>query len=303
MMGCVILTEQMLKKYLQDKYKYGDFTPVRLTGGYTNETFLLNGTYPLLVVKVANSFNEDIQNEINCLNITQETGVVPKIYDLIETNDLQIIVMEYREGTNGQSILDNRDLERAKELYKSLGESLAKSIHSKKYNFTSNGIKECNLHQLNLNLDFVPEALIKKSKEILQKINDPKEEWVLTHGDYGMHNVLYTDNNTLTVLDWEWSEWANPLTDIGWVCWFTKLHYPEYANILTHLFIEEYKIYNPVHLSPEILKAYCLYKVWKVLHKIKNAPLEVQQEWVRRLKWTIETNIFNFSFFNYGRTN
>jgi len=286
----LFLTEQVLRKYLEDKY--GDFTPVRLTGGYTNETFLLNGTNPLLVVKVANSFNEDIQNEINCLKMAQETGIVPKIYDLIKTNSHQITVMEYRKGTNGQSILDNKDIERTKELYKSIGKLLSKYIHSIKYNFSSNGIKECNLLELNLNLDFVPDTLINNSKEILREIKDTKEEWVLVHGDYGMHNVLYTDNNNLTVLDWEWSEWANPLTDIGWVCWFTKLHYPEHADILNHLFIEEYKKHNVVHLSPKILKAYCVYKVWKVLHKVKNAPLEVQQEWIRRLKWTLETDIY-----------
>jgi predicted Ser/Thr protein kinase len=76
------LTEQILKKYL--KVKYGEFKPVRLTGGYTNATFLLNGTNLPLVVKVANSFNKDIKNEINCLKITQNTGVVPKFYDFMK---------------------------------------------------------------------------------------------------------------------------------------------------------------------------------------------------------------------------
>lgn len=288
--GSVNLIEQILKKYLKDKY--GDFTPVRLTGGYTNATFLLNGTNLPLVVKVANSFNKDIKNEVNCLKITQKTGVVPKIYDFIETDNVQLVVMEYRKGKNGQSILDNDELERTKDLYKSLGESLSKSTHSMKYNFVSKGIKECNLQDLNLNLDFVPENLKQISQGVLIKINDTKEEWVLTHGDYGMHNVLYTDNNSLTVLDWEWSEWANPLTDIGWVCWFTKLHYPKHAPLLNSLFIEAYKINTPIELSPEKLKAYCVYKVWNVLNKVKNAQQDVKQEWIRRLKWTIESDIF-----------
>jgi thiamine kinase-like enzyme len=293
MIGSAILAEKILKKHLKEKY--GDFILVRLTGGYTNETFLLNGIHPPLVVKVTNKFNEDIENEINCLNLTQGTGVTPKIYELIKTDAIQIIVMEYRKGINGQSILDNNDLKRTKELYKSLGESLAKFIHSRKYNFTSRGIKESNINGLNLNLDFVPEVLIKKSKEILQYINDVKEEWVLTHGDYGIHNVLYTTSNTLSVLDWEWAEWANPITDIAWVFWFTKLHYSKYADTLNLIFIEEYKINNPVHLSPEILRAYSVYKVWKVLNRVKNAPQAVQEEWIRRLKWTIETEIFNFA--------
>lgn len=56
---------------------------------------------------------------------------------------------------------------------------------------------------------------------------------------------------------------------------------------LNRLFIKEYKINNPIHLSPEVLRAYFVYKLWKVLHKVK--------EWIRRLKWMIETDIFNFS--------
>jgi hypothetical protein len=44
-----MLTEQLLKKQL--KNKYGDFSLIRLTGGYTNATFLLEGTYPLLLLK------------------------------------------------------------------------------------------------------------------------------------------------------------------------------------------------------------------------------------------------------------
>ncbi|MBM7619975.1 thiamine kinase-like enzyme [Bacillus tianshenii] len=289
MIGSVSLSEKILKEHLMDKY--GDFIPVRLSGGYTNETFLLKGTRPPLVAKVANSFNQDIQNEINCLTLNQETGVVPKVYDFIEAENFQISVMEYREGTNGQFILDNNDLERTKDLYKILGKSLSENIHSRKYNFNSNGIKECDLDTLNFNLDFVPESLIQFSKEILEKINDTKEEWVLTHGDYGMHNVLYATDNTITVLDWEWSEWANPLTDIGWVCWFTKLHYPEHASLLNSLFIKEYKSNSHVHLSSEKLKAYCVYKVWKVLNKVKDGPQEVLEEWVKRLKWTIETDV------------
>jgi aminoglycoside phosphotransferase (APT) family kinase protein len=284
------LNKKILKEHLTAKY--GNFELERLTGGYTNETFLLTSeSQPPLVIKLANTFNKDIENEINCLKLTQATGVTPKIYDVIKTDDFQIIVMEYRDGRNGQSILDNNELERAKELFQSLGESLAKNIHSIKCKKDA-GIRLCNLAELNLYLDFVPESLIRNSKEILQQINDSKEDWVLTHGDYGVHNVLYTESNTLTILDWEWAEWANPLTDISWVCWFTGFHYPEYAEVLNPLFLEEYKKHNPIHITSQSLKAYNVFKVWKILHKVEKAPREVQEEWVRRLKWTVETDIF-----------
>ncbi|MDQ0192538.1 hypothetical protein J2T20_000877 [Paenibacillus wynnii] len=45
----------------------------------------------------------------------------------------------------------------------------------------------------------------------------------------------------LNVLDWEWAEWAewgHPLNDVGWVVWFTKLHYPQLAPVLNNAFVE-----------------------------------------------------------------
>ncbi len=287
------MINQILEKYLADQF--GEFTPVRLTGGYTNQTYLLEGTEPPLVVKIARSNNRDIQNEVNCLKMIEQTGRVPKIYKYIETNELQLTVMEYRKGVNGQSILDDKDPARAKELYKSLGETLATSIHSTKYQFSSHGIVTCDLYELNFDSDFVPESLIYQSKEVLQKIDDSKEDWVLTHGDYGLHNVLATDDHGLTVLDWEWAEWANPLTDVSWVCWFTKLHYPEYAETLNELFLENYIAHHPIDLSDVKLKSYAVYKVWKVLNRLKQAPSNVQEEWVRRLKWTLDTEFLNDS--------
>ncbi|WP_409295596.1 phosphotransferase family protein [Peribacillus sp. SCS-26] len=282
------MTEKTVKEYLADRY--GNFKPVRLTGGYTNETFLLEGTQPLLVAKAARPSSRGLENEIISLRLMEQTGVVPKIYDHIKENDIQISVMDYREGMNGQSLLDNNDIERTKELYKSLGKSLSESIHSIKYDFTPHGIKECDFHQLNFHLNFVPDHLIQTSKDLVGKITDRKEDWVLTHGDYGMHNVLYGDDGTLTVLDWEWAEWASPLTDIAWVCWFTRLHYPEHAGTLNPIFLQEYQKHLPIELSPEKLNAYGVYKVWKVLQKVQGAPKDAQEEWVRRLAWTIGAN-------------
>lgn len=285
-------SEQIVNYHLKEKY--GDFTPVRLSGGYTNETFLLKGTTPLVIAKLASSLNGDVQNEKNALLLLNKVGIAPKFYDFIEIEKYLITVMEYRLGQNGQSIMDHNEIEKSKELYKRLGVSLAKDIHSIKYDGQSYGLKECNVNVLNYDLDFVPESLIVKSKKFLHTLHDSKAKWVLTHGDYGSHNVLYTEAHELTVIDWEWTEWANPLTDIAWVCWFTRLHYPESANVLNSLFIREYIRNSSLYIVPEDLKAYCIYKVWKVLYKVENAPQEVQQEWIRRLAWTFETDIFDF---------
>lgn len=270
--------------------RYGDFTLTPLSGGYTNETFLLNGPKTALVVKVALHQNHDIQNEVSCLKITQKWRETPEFYEFIQTNDLQITVMEYCEGVNAQKFLDHYDVEKTKLLYKLLGETLAQTIHALKYNSSSYGINECNLGEIPFTIPFVPDNLINETKNLLQGMKDSRDDWVLTHGDFGVHNVLFTDDNRLTVIDWEWSEWGNPVSDIAWVCWFTKLHYPNYADVLIPLFIEGYNTYKPIHLTSDVLKRYSLYKVWKILHRVRDSSIEVQQEWIRRLKWTIETD-------------
>jgi len=286
------VTVETLKKLLKDQY--GDFHPVRLARGYTNETYLLNGTRPLLVAKVANSNNQDIENEVNSLRLLHESGISPIVYGHTETTNLKVTLSEFRKGQNGQSFVDHNDLERTRVLYKRMAATLANSIHSRKYVNDSCGIRTSNLNELNYNLAFVPEVLADQSMDILKRVNDRPADWVLTHGDFGMHNVLLNADDQLTVLDWEWAEWGNPLSDVSWVCWFTHLHYPEYAKSLNPLFIEEYLFYSQTNFSPDALKAYCLYKVWKVLNKLDQSPVDVQREWVRRLEWTLKTDIFHF---------
>lgn len=280
--------KELLQRYLDGKY--GGFIPTPLDGGYTNDTYLLNGTSPLIVAKVGGLFNKDLKNEVHSLEITKGLSIVPKIYDYMQKEDVQIVVMEYCEGTNGQAILDNNDLEKTKRLYRALGNSIT-NVHAIRINPGLNRVNYCNINEINLNLDFVPEHLIQSSRHILHKVTDDENNWVLTHGDFGIHNVLYTDEGSITILDWEWSEWANPLVDVAWVCWFTKLHYPDHADLLNSIFIDEYKTNTRTEISSEKLKTYCLYKVWKVLNKVTKAPKEVKQEWVRRLQWTIETNL------------
>lgn len=283
--------EQILQEYL--KHKYEVFTPVQLTGGYTNAAFLLEGTDPPLTIKVARMQNEDTTNEINCLKLMEGSGVSPKFYESFFCNESQVTVIGYLEGKNAQLIMDSGDLEKITEIYKLLGKTLAIDIHSIKYLSEVEGIYKSTIYELDFSIPFVPKELQEKSRDMINGVKDQKEEWVLTHGDFGIHNVLFKSNSELTVLDWEWGEWANPLTDISWVCWFTKLHYHKYASRLNQIFLEEYQKQRPINLTSEKLTGYCVYKVWKVLNKVKHAPSEVQAEWIKRLKWTLETEIFD----------
>jgi aminoglycoside phosphotransferase len=284
-----------ITKDLESRY---DCRLIRLTGGYTNITFLMEGTDPLLVAKVTNLMNHDTLNEVNCLKLLKGSGVSPIVHDVLEISNMRIILMDYRHGVNGQSILDSGDLERAQTLYKTLGHFLASQIHSKSFISNQNGIRKSNAEQLKaskLDLAFVPEDLVRQSSIILSDLDDNEQNWVLTHGDYGAHNILFESDNNLNVLDWEWAEWGNPLNDVAWVCWFTKLHYSELAHILNRAFIDEYLSYNAISISPQQLKTCSIYKVWNILYRVRHSTPKVQDEWVRRLDWTLNIDFSDLS--------
>jgi thiamine kinase-like enzyme len=274
-------------KELESKY---DCRLIRLTGGYTNHSFLMEGTDPLLVAKISSVLNEDTLNEVHCLKLLKESGVSAIVHDVLEISNMRIILMDYKQGVKGQSILDTGDLELAQTLYKRLGHSLALQIHTKSFNSDRHGIRKSNTGQLKaskLEVEFVPDALVRQSSIILSDLDDSEHKWVLTHGDYGPHNILLEADKGLNILDWEWAEWGDPLNDVAWVLWFTKLHYSGVASILNNVFMEEYLLHNPMAISPQKLKACSVYKVWNILYRVLHSPADVQTEWVRRLEWTL----------------
>ncbi|WNS42384.1 aminoglycoside phosphotransferase family protein [Paenibacillus sp. MMS20-IR301] len=262
----------------------------RLTGGYTNITYLMTGTEPQLVAKVSNLSNEDTLNEINVMKLLQGSCDTPVVHDVSLLEGMRVIVMDCMRGVNAQSVLDAGDWTRADWIYRNMGQLLAAQIHSRPYVQQASGIRVSNrpgLAPMIRKLEFVPESLGRQSVQLLSAAGDPEQPWVLTHGDYGVHNLLYEPESALHVLDWEWAEWGNPLNDVAWVCWFTKLHYPVRAAELNAAFMEGYLSVHPLSFSPQQLKAASLYKVWNVLHRLRIAPKEVQREWVRRLEWTL----------------
>ncbi|MGX6608324.1 phosphotransferase family protein [Micromonosporaceae bacterium Da 78-11] len=61
---------------------------------------------------------------------------------------------------------------------------------------------------------------------------------VLTHGDYGVNNVLCDPRTgaVTVVLDWEWARPGAPVDDLAWAEWIIRRHHPEAAGELGHLF-------------------------------------------------------------------
>lgn len=271
--------------------KYGDIRPLRLTGGFTNSTYLLQGTAPPLVAKIANLSNQDIENERQALFFLKDSAITPKIVELISEEGTQIVISLFMRGQNGQSVLDTGDVHRSERLFRKMGLCLADDIHSHHYDGTRHNLRLGHLNRLPFPIDFVPEDLLMKCATILERLEPQTDEWVLTHGDFGSHNVLVENDSPLTVIDWEWAEWFHPVVDLAWVCWNTKLHYPEIADRLNRAFLEAYQSRKAIPVTPQTIKAYALYKLRNILMRMEYADQDTQEKWIHRLEWTLNSEL------------
>ncbi|MEC0092330.1 phosphotransferase family protein [Paenibacillus macquariensis] len=276
----------MITDILLQKYKNIKLT--ELNGGYTNYTLLLEGTSPPVIAKISKNGDIDKLIEINSLKLLNYTNITPKLHDYFENNGYLYTIMDYIPGVNCQNYLDNFDSDKAHEIYKQLGQILARDIHSIKSRNSTRSLPTIKLVNIELDsLDFIPLVLMNEVRTILN-INI-EEEQVLIHGDYGPHNALIL-NESLYIIDWEWAGWGHPLQDISWILWFVHLHYPQIAKELSGTFLTTYCSYSKIQINEELIKAFSVSRIINIMDRIRNASIDVQQEWIRRLQWTMNTN-------------
>ncbi|MGR6543384.1 phosphotransferase family protein [Paenibacillus tundrae] len=268
--------------------KFPNVKLTELTGGYTNKTILLDGSHPLMVAKIFYKNNKNARNEISILHLLNSSDVSPGIHDYFEDDTSLYIIMDYIQGGNGQRFLDSNDMDAAREIYRLLGILLSSEIHSIRWKDQTSELPIIELEDDSLDsLDFVPSDLKNEVKRILN-VHVMHDVKTIIHGDYGPHNTILTEDS-LVVIDWEWGGWGHPLQDIAWVLWFVHLHYPDVADELSGIFLKAYREHSPVIVTEELIKAFALSRVINILHRIKNADMSVQKEWLRRLEWTLKT--------------
>ncbi|OPA73773.1 hypothetical protein BVG16_27200 [Paenibacillus selenitireducens] len=274
----------MFESILQRKYPNITLKP--LTGGYTNLAYILEGMPQPLIAKISHAEQLDGVAELNCLYMIHDNPLTPRVFETFEEDGFRFMIMDYVAGINGQKILDQRDIERSEELFDQLGKHLATDIHRIRQVDINVHLPQLNLINCDLELlDYIPKALLKEAHALLnhQDMGEP----VLVHGDYGPHNVIYTPNG-LSVVDWEWSGWGSYLQDIAWVIWFVTLHYPGNAKQLSNTFLHAYRSHSDQPVSSDLIQIYAVSRVLQVMCRIIHANHDVKQEWIRRLKWTLE---------------
>jgi thiamine kinase-like enzyme len=200
--------------------------------------------------------------------------------------------MEARRGQNLLEIILELNRTAWRETlpyYWKLGDWLAR-IHTYHY-LPGNNIRSSELQHVKEVLwsaAFVPEEVRRQSYEVLNRIEERETEWVLTHGDYGVHNVLVSEAGEASVIDWEFGEWNDALNDVANVHFWTHLHFPETAKERCRSFLEGYTSQRPMRLSAGLLRSYCIYRIWVILLRVGKLPEEVKDEWVRRLRWALQ---------------
>ena len=281
---------ETIETYLRNRF--GDIQFKSATFSGTNQVYFLEGTTPLRVAKIAGLKSDDISNEYYCLKFLEESGLVPKPESIDFVAGATVLIMEGRPGHNLLEII--LDLNRTAwqdtlPYYRQLGSWLA-GIHRYRY-VAKNEIRCSELQQIKnalWSLVFVPEELCHQSYDALCGIEEKETEWVLTHGDYGAHNVLITKAGEASVIDWEFGEWNHPLNDVANVHFWTHLHFPENARERCRSFLEGYILQRPITFSAEMLRSYCIYRIWVILMRVGGLPEHVKAEWIRRLRWALQ---------------
>ena len=135
-------------------------------------------------------------------------------------------------------------------------------------------------------IDYVPRELLDKAIDMIGSIKLNDNDFILTHGDFGYHNTLITEDQLIKLVDWEFAELNHPLNDIACLFFWIHLHFKENAEERCRHFINAYRENLSVS-NEELLMPFCVYKVLSIMKRTLKLPDYVKKEWIRRLEWIV----------------
>ena len=255
-------------------------------GGYSNLTFKLTVGTRQLVAKVAESTlkQADVHREAALLDMLRASELpIPVLVALLEDSELTVELLGHIEGTNGLHYFGTETTE-LPTLFAAVGRVLAE-VHQRVPSAASTELALApryrqTLHELPM-LGLEPSLRDTLVASLEDAVWSPTE-LRLVHGDPGLHNLLW--NGELTaLLDWEWSGWGNPLLDVAWIYWITRLR-----NLPPELWTAFQSAYGswPSVVAPtsQTLRSLVLGHIAFILVRARHLP--TWQEWQRRATWT-----------------
>lgn len=253
----------------------------RLNGGYTNDVYLIETDSFQQIAKIG--AHRSIVTEVSALQLLHDVSIVPNVFQIVDLHPACLLFMEYRTGQPMQQLITQMKDREIESLYAQLGQVLATLIHS------IEGSSKSSLPIIPIawtdSVSFVPSKWANKSRSLIQRYSG-KTGHILSHGDFGIHNVLIDESN-LTLLDWEWACFSDPLLDVAWMCWFTSFHYPTSSHLWLTKFLDAYQSECACSPTVDHFLAANLVSIWRILHRLENASVATQQEWINRLIFTL----------------
>ncbi|RLL48322.1 aminoglycoside phosphotransferase family protein [Oceanobacillus piezotolerans] len=201
---------------------------VPFANGYTAEIFLHEGRI-FKVFKDHLPLTESMY-EANKQSLAYSLGLnVPKIIDVTKINGKQAIIMEYVKGkTIGEIVSKNMD--RA-EYYMNISVDIQRKIHKVVADSFEPMIDRLR-HQIARTI-YLEEQ---HKSQLIAKLESMTFENRLCHGDYHLFNLIITENDKVTIIDWVDSSAGDIRADI----YRTYLLYSQFSEELAELYLRLY---------------------------------------------------------------
>ena len=267
-------------RFLSERYGCG---VLRLNGGDTNGAYLLRTAPPRAAKRIRlHSRRPELPPPLSrlpealVLRAASGTGLAPELLDTVLSGPEEgFLIQSFCPGENGQTLLDTGDGER---VYGLLGAALPRLQRISPPGGLPVFGRELILPE------YVPAGLRSRAEEAMSAL---PPGGCLVHGDFGPHNALVRPEG-LTLIDFEWAENGPPAGDPAWLCWFTRLHYPDRADRLLQAFWERFSCPDGRSFTREELTCCAVRAVCRILVRAADEPEEIRNEWIRRLRWTLD---------------
>jgi aminoglycoside phosphotransferase (APT) family kinase protein len=264
-----------------------DFTAT--TGGFSNQTAIAMIGTQRCAIKAATAVlkRADVQREAALLQLLQASEMpIPSLLALIEDERWTITVTGWLAGEHGLTVLE-RAPDQLEAIYHALGMLLARvhrtpvasATHMPQLAERMGHALAC-LPTLGLERDL--------SAALLEALEHPiwrAQPHALTHGDAGLHNLLWHGRIT-ALLDWEWAGWGTPLLDLAWLYW--TIQWRKLPLALWHSLLAGYGTGPALAngMKADEMRALALGQIASILVRAHCQP-SAWEEWQRRLRWSL----------------
>lgn len=196
--------------------------------GNTAQIFLFENK----IAKVFNDFLPDTESsyEANKQKFAHSCGLsVPEVFDVTTIDGKQAIIMEFVKGKTIGDIL-SENMEQA-EYYMNISIDIQQKIHM----IVADSLEPMSL-KLSRQIESAQQLDKRHKSALLQKMDTITYKKRLCHGDFHMFNLIMSDNNQVTIIDWVDSSAGDVRADV----YRTYLLYEQFSIELAEMYLRLY---------------------------------------------------------------